>query len=362
MALSFFTGFPGFLGSELVKRLLFRRQDVDALCLVQPKFAALARQRACEIAKSLGTDPARIRIVEGDITAPSLGGAISDDDRAEITEIFHLAAIYDLSVTRDAGMRVNVLGTRHVLDFAETSPAFQRLHYVSTCYVSGRSRGAFGENHLAVGQTFNNYYEASKYLAELELRRRMSEGLQATIYRPSIVVGDSTTGATQKYDGPYYVLRWMLRQPRVAIVPIVGDVHETEFNVVPRDFVIDAIDWLSASLCSLGRTYQLADPAPPTVDEVLNVLERATGKRVVRVRLPLALAKFAIESVPGVERLLGIPSAAIDYFVHPTHYDTTAATRDLKGSGVAVPRFEEYADVLVDFVRAHPEIGSSAMA
>lgn len=362
MSLVLFTGFPGFLGSELVQRLLARHEEIEALCLVQPKFAALARRRADEITTTLGAHPERIRLVEGDITARDLGGGIEADDRRAITEIFHAAAIYDLSVARELGMKVNVDGTRHVLDFALGCPALERMQYVSTCYVSGRWSGTFGERDLELGQAFNNYYEETKYLAEIEVRQRMFEGLPATIYRPAIVVGNSVTGATQKYDGPYYVLRWILRQPRVAVVPVVGDPTWTELNVVPCDFVIDAIDWLSASPCSLGMTYQLADPEPPTVDGVLHSLEAASGKRVVRVPLPLRLAKLAVERVPGVGRLLGIPSSAIDYFVHPTHYDTGQTTRDLTGSGISVPRFDQYVDALVAFARAHPDIGSSAMA
>src|SRR6185295_13240080 len=107
--------------------------------------------------------------------------------------------------SREVGMRVNVDGTRHVLDFAAAQPSLERLHYVSTCYVSGRYQGVFAESDLEKGQTFNNYYEETKYLAEVEVQRRMREGLPATIYRPSVVVGDSTSGATQKYDGPYFV-------------------------------------------------------------------------------------------------------------------------------------------------------------
>src|SRR5207247_6389267 len=129
-------------------------------------------------------------------------------------------AIYDLSVSRDAGMRVNVDGTRHVLDFAERCPSLQRFHYVSTCYVSGRHHGVFGEDDLDVGQRFNNFYEETKFLAEVEVRRR--SGLPVTIYRPSVVVGDSRTGETQKFDGPYFVIQWILRQPRVAFLPVVG--------------------------------------------------------------------------------------------------------------------------------------------
>ncbi|HSP35304.1 MAG TPA: SDR family oxidoreductase, partial [Thermoanaerobaculia bacterium] len=186
----FLTGFPGFLGSELLPRLLRREPGLRARLLVQPKFAPLARERAA----SLGN---RVEIVEGDITKRL---TVSADD---VVEIWHLAAIYDLGVQREFAMRVNVDGTRNVLEFAQRCASLRRFHYFSTCYVSGRYDGTFRETDLERGQTFNNYYEETKYLAEVDVQSRMRAGLPATIYRPSIVVGDSATGATQKYDGPY---------------------------------------------------------------------------------------------------------------------------------------------------------------
>ncbi len=348
MPVVFFTGYPGFLGSELLPRILRRRSDAVAHCLVQPKFAALARERAASYGE-------RVRIIEGDITAPLHA------DPSDVVEIWHLAAIYDISVSESLGRRVNVDGTKHVLDFAERCPALERFHYISTCYVSGRHEGRFREDDLEVHQTFNNFYESTKYLAEIEVRKR--RGLPVTIYRPSVVVGDSSSGATQKFDGPYFVMQWVLRQPRsFALLPVVGRPARYRFNVVPRDFIVDAIDYLAANPASLGRCYQLADPAPLTVDETIDVIARATEHNIVRIPLPAAVAKGAIDYVPGVYRLMRIPSPAVDYFVHPTDYDTTHATRDLAGSGISVPRFEDYARNLVSFVRAHPEIGSSAMA
>ncbi|HEY6137165.1 MAG TPA: SDR family oxidoreductase [Thermoanaerobaculia bacterium] len=344
----FFTGYPGFLGSELLPRILRRRADAVAHCLVQPKFAALARERAAQYGE-------RVRIIEGDITT-RIG--VADDD---VVEIWHLAAVYDLSVPESIGVAVNVDGTKHVLDFAERCASLERLHYVSTCYVSGRYEGRFREDDLEVNQSFNNFYESTKYLAEVEVRKR--RGLPVTIYRPSVVVGDSATGATQKFDGPYFVMQWILRQPQnFSLLPVVGRPADYRFNVVPRDFIVEAIDYLSAHPASLGRCYQLADPAPLTVDETIEAIAAATGHRVVRVPLPASVAKGAIEHVPGVYRMMRIPSAAVNYFVHPTDYDTTNATRDLDGSGISVPRFADYARNLVAFVRAHPEVGAKGMA
>jgi nucleoside-diphosphate-sugar epimerase len=342
----FFTGYPGFLGSELLPRLLRRDPTATALCLVQPKFASLAHERA----RPLGD---RVRFVEGDITTRI--DAPADD----VTEIYHLAAIYDLAVSRDLGMRVNVDGTRHVLDFAERCRALRRLQYVSTCYVSGRYDGVFREADLDVGQRFNNFYEETKFLAEVEVRRR--SGLPAIVYRPSVVVGDSATGATQKFDGPYFVMQWLLRQPRIALLPVVGRPKRYTFNVVPRDFIVDAIEALSNSAAP-GQTFHLADPEPLTVDETINAIARAGGRTVIRIPLTPGIAKFAIEHVPGVYRLMRIPAPAVDYFVHPTAYDTANAQAALAAAGIRVPRFREYAPRLVEFVRAHPEIGSAAMA
>jgi thioester reductase-like protein len=253
-------------------------------------------------------------------------------------------------------MRVNVEGTRHVLDFAERCASLERFHYISTCYVSGRYDGVFREDDLDVGQRFNNFYEETKFLAEVEVRKR---DLPSTIYRPSVVVGDSRTGQTQKFDGPYYVMQWILRQPRMALLPVVGRPSRYRFNVVPRDFIIDAIDFLSTRG---GRCYQLADPSPLTVDETIDAIARATGHTILRIPMPLAVAKFAIDRIPGVYRLMRIPSAAVDYFTQPTSYDTTNAQSDLAGSGISVPRLSDYLPRLVEFARAHPEIGAAGMS
>ena len=347
MPVLFFTGYPGFLGSELLPRLLQRFPDTTALCLVQPKFAAMARERA----RPLGE---RVRFVEGDITRRI------DADPSGVTRILHLAALYDLSLPRRLGLQINVEGTANVLDFAERCRSLQRLHYVSTCYVSGRHDGLFREQDLDAGQRFNNFYEETKFLAEVAVRQR--SGIPWTTYRPSVVVGDSVTGATQKFDGPYFVMRWLLRQPRLAVLPVVGNPRRCRFNVVPRDFIVDALEQLVAHPDVPGLTYQLADPQPLTVDETIRAIAQATGRTIVRLPLPLRVAKFSIDHLPGVRRLMGIPSAAVDYFVQPTTYDTTNAQAALMPAGIKVPPFAGYLPRLVEFALAHPEIGSAAMA
>jgi len=361
MATHFFTGFPGFLGSELVPRVLARSPEEQVVCLIQKKFADLAHRRVREIETREPSTAGRIRLVEGDITVPGLGLADAAALQKEVSEVWHLAAVYDLSVPRPVGLKVNVEGTRNILDFSEGCASLHRLQYVSTCYVSGKFAGIYREADLAKGQVFNNYYEETKFLAEMEVRERMKRGLPATIYRPAVVVGDSRTGDTQKYDGPYYVIRWLLKQPGIAILPVVGDTHRTRINLVPRDFVTAAISYLSGQDKSLGKTYQLADPEPLTIDEVLTAVAKATGRITVRIPLPVKVAKAAIDWVPGVHRLMQIPSSSIDYFVHPTYYDTANTRADLAGTGIEVPPLRSYLPTLVSFMRVHPELSSDAM-
>lgn len=374
MSTLLFTGFPGFLGVKLLPRVLERAiadadPDARAVCLVQGKFADLAKQKVAEIEARRPRLAGRIQLVEGDITTPGLGlpapGARATKAtkwQKEVSEIYHLAAIYDLSVKKRIGMKVNVDGTKHVLDFAEGSKRLERVHYVSTCYVSGRYPGIYREEDLDKGQKFNNYYEETKFLAEVELQRRMRGGLPATIYRPAVVVGDSQSGATQKYDGPYFVIRWLLKQPVVAMLPVIGDTGRTRINLVPQDFVLDAMVHLSSQPSTIGKVFQLADPDPLTIDALLDEIARSTGRLIVRVPLPLAVAKAAIDYVPGVYWLMGIPSSSVDYFVHPTYYATTNAQAELSKAGIVCPSIATYLNRLVAYMLEHPEIGSAAMA
>ena len=197
------TGFPGFLASAFLPDLLSRLDPATSVtCLVQSHYRPLAERRQAEIGaknpagktasdrrgghhpERAGTCWPRVRSKRRPrglpfrrALRPRPAPAVGDEDQCR----------------RDG----------HVLDFIEGCPHFSRLHYISTCYVSGRHPGKFTENDLVLGQRFNNYYEETKYLAEVEVQKRMKRGLAATIYRPAIVVGDSQTGATQKYDGPY---------------------------------------------------------------------------------------------------------------------------------------------------------------
>ena len=362
MSVLLMTGFPGFLGSALLPRLLERRERARAICLVQPRHVAEAHQRVGEIEAGHPHTRGRIELVEGDITSPDLGVHPSATQELErVDEVWHLAAVYDLATGEAAARSVNIGGTARVLEFCRSRPQPCRLQYVSTCYVSGEYDGAFTEDDLDLGQTFRNHYEATKFEAEQLVRRAMTDGLAATVYRPGIVVGDSRTGETQKYDGPYFLAAFLRRQPRVAVVPVVADPDRVRFGLVPRDFVVDAMDVLSVLDRSVGRTYALTDPNPPTVRQLVDTFAAHLGKKVMWVPLPLTPTRAVVGAVPGMERLLGLPAESLDYFASPTTYSTANTVADLAGTGLECPPFSSYADRLLDFMTHHPEVGTEAM-
>src|SRR5881227_1495696 len=198
----FLTGFPGFIAGRLVKRLAM--EGARFLLLVQPAFLERARREVARIATETGSTPDNFHLIEGDITRADLGIAPTELEQArgETTILFHLAAIYDLAVRREPAMLVNVEGTRNVNQFALTLPSLSRYHYVSTCYVAGLRTGKILETELRHEEGFRNFYEETKYLAEVEVDALKAK-LPVTIHRPSVGCGDSQTGETAKYDGVY---------------------------------------------------------------------------------------------------------------------------------------------------------------
>jgi thioester reductase-like protein len=354
-----FTGFPGFIGMRLVPRILETAPQARLECLVQEKFLGLARQSVEAIEAKHRHTRGRIGLLTGDITAQGLGleAKQARELRRSLRQCWHLAAVYDLAVPRDVGRRVNVEGTKNVLELVAQAPHFERLQYVSTAYVSGTHRGVFRETDLDVGQGFKNHYEETKFQAEVEVVRAK---LPATIYRPGVVVGDSRTGETGKFDGPYHVLRLMERLPSPGVFFRVGLGFGT-VNIVPVDFVVEALAALSAAPTSLGRTYHLCDPQPHSPGELAEMFAEAIGKTFLYVPVPMSVAKAVFAPKP-VQRLFGMPAQALDYFDDPVRHDATQATADLGELGIECPRLADYIPRLVAFYRAHrDEVRREAM-
>ena len=349
----FITGFPGFIASRLLRRLAER--DERFLLLVQPALADQAGRELNVIAQQSGTPLSNFELLPGDITEPDLGLTQNHLERArsETTILFHLAAIYDLAVEQELAMRVNVGGTRNVNQFAKSLTALRHYHYVSTCYVAGKRTGRILENELKHEAGFRNHYEETKYLAETEVADLKGQ-LPLTIHRPSVVCGDSHTGETAKYDGIYYLINYLLKWPSLLSNFNIGN-DDVSLNLVPVDFVVEAMSALAAEASAVGKTLQLADPNPLTTRELFNLIARSLVGKEARITVPARLVESSL-MLPPSPALSGLPHRGVPYFFLKQSYDTTQASQLLAPHGVTCPPFSSYVTTIVDYAMNHPHL------
>ena len=347
----FVTGFPGFIGKRLVQALLDDDPAVKVACLVEPRMAEAAKKAASGLAAG-----DRVEVLTGDITDRRLGLMGSDYERltAETRAVFHLAAIYNLAVPLDVAQSVNVDGTGNVIEFCKRCEKLERHNYVSTAYVAGTRKNVVYEHELVMGQWFKNHYESTKFQAEVWVRESMDK-VPTAIYRPAIVVGDSATGETQKFDGPYFMLRaigvsvergWPITKYGKSAAP---------FNVVPVDFVVNGLMAGSKDDQAIGETFHLVDPEPISSGEVFELLSELYAGKKPAYGVPAKPVALALKSKRIRDLFEGIPAESIQYLNHPVRYDARRAADLMERSGLRLPRFPEYAESMVGFFREHQD-------
>jgi thioester reductase-like protein len=349
----FLTGFPGFIAGRLVEKLA--DSETRFLLLVQTAFLETAKRECERIASKTAAPLENFYLFEGDITRENLNLSAEDSEfiKNETTDVFHLAAVYDLAVERDLAMRVNVEGTRNVNSLVRQIKNLNRYNYVSTCYVAGKRTGVIIETELEHAAGFRNSYEETKYLAELEVENLKTE-LPITIYRPSVVVGDSKTGETQKYDGIYYLILYLKKFPPVLSLFNIGN-ERVRLNLVPVDFVVEAIAALSKDKDAVGKTFQIADPNPLTTHELFDVISEKLAKRKSAVTVPATLVESSL-NLPVSPAMTGLPKVAVPYFFIEQTYDTRLTGEFLASHRVACPPFPSYVDKLINFVEKNPHL------
>ncbi len=270
------TGATGFLGRYLLRDLLATGQQVCVL--VRPLPGRSAEERVAELV-AFGSDTLGRSLPQPVVLAGQLGAAGPALDTADhrwlgrhCRAVLHAAANLSFSATADCEpAATNVEGTRQLLRMCR-AVGLSEWHHVSTAFVCGRRRGLIREEELDCGQEFRNPYERSKLEAERAVRE--AAGLQATVYRPAIIVGDSGTGYTTGYSGCYRVLELLARlaeahsskaarrpRPLGLRLPLDG---EERFHLVPVDWVARAIVTLLARREWHGHVFHLVSrPAVP---------------------------------------------------------------------------------------------------
>ncbi|MBX2813349.1 MAG: SDR family oxidoreductase [Myxococcales bacterium] len=346
----FITGYPGFLARWLLRKCLQTDDRAVFYLLVHPN----EQQRADQALKHLEDTSThkdlreRISIVYGDIRSIDLGlsGQEVREVSGQVGEVYHLAAVHSLSEERRMAEAVNVHGTANVLAFARAMPNLRRFVHFSSAYVSGRRTGVIMEDELEPVHSFRNPYEATKYQSEV-LVRRAADRLPVTIIRPSGVVGDSRTGEIDRFDSVYHMGMLLVASP--VTPPLTGE-GGAPLNLVPVDYVVDAVHAIVSNDDSIGKTFHVVDPNPLPVRRVYEAIARRAGKKLPRYSVPVNITKVLLR-FPGLEKLAAVNHEAVDYLDNMAFYNARNTLAALEGTGVRCPEFEEYVDVLMQYVR-----------
>lgn len=352
----FFTGFPGFLTSQLVREVIRADQAVKKIyLLVLPSQLEKAALEVENIINEFEAMPIIIELLEGDITKPGLSISHHDQHKLteEITHAFHLAAIYDLAVREQLAEVVNVVGTKNVNDWIKTLIRLKRYIYFSTAYVAGNREGDLYESELIRPASFKNHYERTKYDAEV-LVQSLKEDIPITIIRPGIVKGHSQTGETIKFDGPYFILNFLDRLRFLPIFPYIAPRASVFVNLVPVDFIIKATAYLALYKEGEGKTYHLTDPDPCTATEIYELFVQELYKKEPKGQIPFFLSKLLL-NIKSARTYLGVEKEALDYFTWQGRFDCTEATKDLQTSGIVCPSFRETVPAMVDFYQQNKD-------
>src|SRR5687768_7380654 len=353
----FVTGATGFIGRHLVEKLLPRGKPIHVL-------VRRASQRKLDaMRKAWGADDKQVIAVTGDLTKPNLGVADADlrKLKGKVDHLFHLAAVYDLSASAEAQQHANVDGTRNAVGFAESVQA-GTFHHVSSIAAAGLYDGVFREDMFEEAEDLDHPYFKSKHESEAVVRRECKRPFR--VYRPGFVVGHSKTGFIDKIDGPYYFFKAIqkMRQMLPPWMPTIG-IEGGRINIVPVDFVADALDHIAHKKGLDGKTFHLTDPEPYRIGEVLNIFAEAAHAPKLTMRVNARMFGFipapiiyGLASLAPVKRAirvvlsdLGIPRDVFQFINWPTRYDNREATKALKGSGIAVPPLESYAARIWDY-------------
>ncbi|MBP7913851.1 MAG: SDR family oxidoreductase [Vitreoscilla sp.] len=359
----FVTGATGFIGKRLVKKLLARR-GATVYFLVRPG----SEDKISGLLEHWGVSKSRAVAVSGDLTEKKLGVSAETIKqlKGQIDAVYHLAAVYDLSADEESQVRVNVEGTRHVVEFAKAIDA-GHLHHVSSIAAAGLYEGVFREDMFDEAEGLDHPYFMTKHESEKIVRKESK--VPWTVYRPAVVVGDSKTGEMDKIDGPYYFFKVIQRMRQILPpwFPSIG-LEGGRLNIVPVDFVVNALDHISHSKVELkGKCFHLVDPVGYRVGDVLDIFSKAAHAPKMNLFVNAALLGFIPKSVKkgmmalapvrrvrnAIMKDLGLPEDMLTFVNYPTRYDCRETLAALKGSGIECPSLPDYAWRLWDYWERH---------
>jgi len=334
----FITGITGTLGKEMLKEILTTSND-RVILLIRRKSQWSHWDRARRIMVPMGLDGllgTRVQVVEGDITEPQFGLKAHDLHLLmhQADTFYHVAALTSLNGSEEDCMRINLGGTREALKLAwllKREGKLKRFFYFSTAFAAGsRQTYCSLEDELPAEPAHANFYEASKFKAETEVRQAMHEGLPVTIFRPSIVVGDSRTGEVSEFNVIYPFMKLFAH----GIMRKLPTRIDNTFNIVPIDFVIRAAIAISTQDDSVGKAYHLVTKTPPSVGDMMEVAHEDYTE-VPKIEI-LAPEDFIPENLDANEQFVfQMLEPYLGYLNDNLSFDTRNTDKALEGTGIS---------------------------
>jgi thioester reductase-like protein len=342
----FLTGATGIMGSWLLSEALDRGYEPILLMRDPSPEQAQQRMKAVLSIAEREHNLDEVRIVQGDVGTPRLGMSATDWDdlRGSVGTIIHCAASTTFSRKKDdLVLQTNVEGTKHMLEFADGLDV--PFYHVSTAYVVGKREGVSREDELDMGQEFKNTYERSKFMAESLVRAALDSGqLKGAVFRPAIIVGAASNGRIAQFLNFYDFLR--LLQGLVAMGGDVGtDVlrfqtpRDTTKNIVPVDWVAEAMWTAITNDGPSGKTYHLTHPKPVTHGMLVDFANTYLEQNGCRTRIECIEERDG-ERTEAEQMVADALYFFKDYLQHEAYYDRTNLDAALKGE-VPFPETDE---------------------